>query len=286
MSNIIASPADRVLEPTTSPLGRFARRVAWGGVALALLGLFAWWMTPYQPADADFLNRLAPPGSRNWFGTDQLGRDIATRLLYGVFWSLALSVMIASTGLIVGTALGLIAVRAGRLGDFALMRTTDSFFAFPELVAAVAFAGLFGPSTTNLVIALSLVSWMKFTRLTRSLAHGLDQQGFVIQARLNGLSSALVLWRHILPNIVPSLLVLWTNSWSRTILSVSGLSFLGFGVQPPTAELGAMLLDGKPYMQTAPHVMIFPGLAVLICVLTINLLGDRLRDLVADQDAR
>ncbi len=143
------------------------------------------------------------------------------------------------------------------------------------------FSCLFCPCTASLVISLSLVSWMKFTRLSRSLAKTIAEQDFVTQARLNGLSGGLILVRHILPNVVPSLLVLWTSSWSRTILAVSGLSFLGFGVQPPAAEWGAMLLDGKAYMQTAPHLMIFPGLAVLVSVLVINLTGDRFRDLLA-----
>ncbi|QPH56149.1 ABC transporter permease subunit [Pontivivens ytuae] len=253
---------------------------------LATLVALALWLTPYAPGDVDFLDRLSSPNADHWFGTDHLGRDIGTRLLHGAVWSLGLSLAIATVGLLVGTAVGLVAARAGRAGDFALMRVTDSFFAFPELIAAVAFAGLFGPSTTNLVIALSVVSWMKFARLARSLAHGLNERDFVIQARLNGLPATLIIWRHVLPNVIPSLLVLWTNTWSRTILAVSGLSFLGFGVQPPTAEWGAMLLDGKPYMQTAPHVMIFPGLAVLLSVLVINLVGDRLRDIVAAQEAR
>lgn len=275
------SVAAAIPRPRQDPLNRFALRIGVLLAALCCLCTVAFLLTPYDPAEANFLKRLAPPDADNWFGTDHLGRDIGTRLLHGVVWSLGLSFAIATAGLLIGTLIGLVAARAGRIGDFALMRLTDSFFAFPELIAAVTFAGLFGPSTTNLVIALSIVSWMKFTRLARSLAHGLDGRDFVIQARLNGLSSLEILWRHILPNVVPSLLVLWTNSWSRTILAVSGLSFLGFGVQPPTAEWGAMLLDGKPYMQTAPHIMIFPGLAVLASVLVINLVGDRLRDVLA-----
>jgi len=278
---MIESAAD-VSSPAPDPLRRFALRSVFFIVVVVCLIAMAIWFSPYDPAQANFLNRLAPPEAAHWFGTDDLGRDIATRLLHGVIWSLGLSLAIATIGLVVGTLIGLIAARVGRMGDFALMRLTDSFFAFPELIAAVTFAGLFGPSTTNLVIALSIVSWMKFTRLSRSLAYGLNERDFVIQARLNGLSSMAILWWHILPNVIPSLLVLWTNSWSRTILAVSSLSFLGFGVQPPTAEWGAMLLDGKPYMQTAPHIMIFPGLAVLLSVLTINLVGDRLRDLVAE----
>lgn len=265
----------------SEPLFRFARGAALVVACLATGLALGLWLTPYEPSAADFLNRLAPPGSHHWFGTDHLGRDIGTRLLYGTFWSLGLSLVISLSGLVIGTMIGLVAGTAGRLTDMTLMRITDSFFAFPELIAAVTFAGVFGPSTTNLVVALSVVSWMKFTRLSRSLSLSVGEQDFVIQARLNGLTRGRILWRHILPNVIPSLLVLWTNSWSRTILAVSGLSFLGFGVQPPAAEWGAMLLDGKPYMQSAPHLMIFPGLAVLISVLVINLAGDRLRDLLA-----
>jgi len=263
------------------PLYRYFRRTLLTVSILAVFLSLGLWLTPYDPAEADFLNRLAAPEPAHWFGTDHLGRDIGTRLLFGTFWSLGLSLAISLAGLVTGTMVGLVAGGAGRLTDMTLMRVTDSFFAFPELVAAVAFAGLFGPSTTNLVIALSAVSWMKFTRLSRSLSLTVAEKDFVVQAHMNGLSRGLILWRHILPNVIPSLLVLWTSSWSRTILAISGLSFLGFGVQPPTAEWGAMLLDGKSYMQTAPHLMIFPGLAVLISVLVINPAGDRLRDLLA-----
>lgn len=263
------------------PLRYFTRQIALVCLALLSLWSLALWLTPYEPAAADFLDRLAPPSAAHWAGTDHLGRDIATRLLYGAGWSLGLSLAISLTGFVVGTFVGIFAARSGPAGDFAVMRVTDSFFVFPELIAAVTFAGLFGPSTTNLVIALMMVSWMKFARLARALTVNLGESDFITQARLNGLSNLLILWRHLLPNILPSLLVLWTNSWSRTILSVSGLSFLGFGVQPPSAEWGAMLLDGKAYMQTAPHIMIFPGLAVLLAVMVINLTGDRLRDLMA-----
>lgn len=267
--------------PPQSPLRQFTLRVLIGVTLVVVLVAAGMWLSPYSPSEADFFSRLLPPGSSHWFGTDQLGRDIGTRLLYGAMWSLGLSFLISAFGLVVGTLVGLLAAQVGKVADLAIMRVTDSFFAFPELVAAVTIAGLFGPSTVNLVIALMVTSWMKFARLARSLSLSLGEQDFVIQARLNGLSSLGILWRHVLPNVIPSLLVLWTSSWSRTILAVSGLSFLGFGVQPPTAEWGAMLLDGKSQLQTAPHVMIFPGLAVLVAVLAINLTGDRLRDLLA-----
>ena len=254
----------------------------WALTVVVLLVIVAFLSTPYDPTKADFLNRLAPPSPQHWFGTDHLGRDIATRLLYGSIWSLGLSLCVVSFGAVIGTIVGLIAAQRGRWADMLLMRVTDSFFAFPELIAAVTIAGLFGPSTMNLVLALIVVSWMKFARLVRSLAVAVVQQDYVLQAQLNGLPAHLVLWRHILPNVLPGVFVLWTNSWARTILAISGLSFLGFGVQPPSAEWGAMLLDGKAYLHTAPHIMIFPGLAVLTAVLFINLTGDRLRDRLAD----
>lgn len=250
--------------------------VVLGGLGFAMVCGFLF--TPYDPTEADFLSRLSPPSATHWFGTDQLGRDIATRILYGGLWSIGLALAVSAAGVLIGTVIGLTAGYAGRWADPLLMRMTDSFFAFPELVAAIAITGVLGPGTGNLVLALVLVSWMKFARLSRTLALSLAQKDFVIQARLNRLPSWLILWRHILPNLRLSVLVLWTSSWSRTILAISGLSFLGFGIQPPEAEWGAMLLDGKPYMQTAPHLMIFPGLAILITVLAINLAGDLLRD--------
>ncbi|WP_343559987.1 ABC transporter permease [Kiloniella sp. b19] len=235
-------------------------------------------LTPYDPVQADFLHRLTSPSASHWFGTDHLGRDIATRLLYGAGWSVGLAFLVSSLGAIIGTAVGLLAGAGQSWLDSVLMRVTDSFFAFPELVAAIAIAGILGPSTNNMILALTLVSWMRYARLVRTLTREISHRDFILQARLNRLPQWLVFWCHYLPNIRMSLLVLWTSLWSRTILAISGLSFLGFGVQPPKAEWGAMLLDGKPYMQSAPHVMIFPGVAILITVLALNLIGDHLRD--------
>jgi peptide/nickel transport system permease protein len=264
----------------TRDLNRLLARLGAAILLVLAAAAAAFLLTPYAPNTPDFLNRLSPPTMAHWFGTDQLGRDVATRLLYGGVWSIGLAFLITLVGAIAGTAIGLAAGHFGRAADVSLMRVTDSFFAFPELIAAVTIAGVLGPNTVNMVLALILVGWMKFARLVRSLSVDLAHRDFVIQARLNGLPSRRILWRHILPNVGPSLLVLWTNAWSRSILSISALSFLGFGVQPPNAEWGAMLLDGKAYMQTAPHLMIFPGLAILAAVLSINLVGDRLRDLI------
>lgn len=277
---ILCEQVDLKQQLQNRSLKRFLARLCSGLLLVGALVCAGFFLTPYDPNTPDFLNRLSPPSAAHWFGTDQLGRDVATRLLYGGLWSVGLALLITSFGAIVGTVVGLAAGHFGRVADTALMRVTDSFFAFPELIAAITIAGVLGPSTANMVLALILVGWMRFARLARSLSVEIAHRDFVTQARLNGLPSRLILWRHILPNVGPSLLVLWTNSWSRTILSISGLSFLGFGVQPPNAEWGAMLLDGKAYMQTAPHLMIFPGLAILVSVLAINLTGDQLRDLL------
>jgi peptide/nickel transport system permease protein len=265
------------------------------GIGTVLFFLvMAFIFTPYNPNKADFYNRLASPSGQHWFGTDHLGRDIATRMLYGSGYSLGLALLVSGCGAIIGTTLGLI---AGILSDYKsnsksiilsyqpykfvdqwIMRITDSFFAFPELVAAIAISGLLGASTGNMLLALILLSWMKYCRLTRSLTIAICQEDFIVQARLNKLPVYLILWRHVLVNIRLQVIVLFTSSWSKTILAISGLSFLGFGVQPPNAEWGAMLLDGKVYMQSAPHVMVFPGIAILISVLSINLIGDWLHD--------
>ena len=259
-------------------LQRFLIRI--GAGFLILLGLYAvaLLLTPYDSNTADFLSRLQPPGAMHWFGTDHLGRDVATRIIYGAGWSVGLALVISVCGAVIGILVGLCAGIGPHWLDRLSMRTADSFFAFPELIAAISISGILGPSTGNMVLALVMVSWMRYARLVRSLTLELSQKDFVLQARLNRLPIWLILWRHFIPNLRLGLLVLWTNMWSRTILSISGLSFLGFGVQPPEAEWGAMLVDGKAYMLTAPHLMIIPGLAVLITVLALNLIGDQLRD--------
>ena len=259
-------------------LQRFISKIKLTAVFIAGLYLLGVWLTPYDPNSADFLSRLQTPSIAHWFGTDHLGRDVATRVLYGASWSVGLAFVISSLGAVIGIFVGLCAGAGPSWLDQVLMRTTDSFFAFPELVAAIAIAGILGPSTANMVFALVMVSWMRYARLTRTLTKELSQKDFVLQARLAQLPQRLIFWRHYLPNIKLALFVIWSSLWSRTILSISGLSFLGFGVQPPTAEWGAMLVDAKAYMTSAPHLMIFPGLAVLITVLTLNLMGDQLRD--------
>lgn len=253
----------------------------------AILGLAALLgpsLAPYDPVQINIPQRLAPPGPDHLLGTDALGRDILSRLLSGARWSLGLAFLISLIGLVLGTLIGLAAALGGRLADWAVMRATDTFLAFPELVAAVVIAGLMGAGTWNLIFALSVTGWMRYARVARGIGLTLQSRGYVIQARLAGLSLMSIARWHYLPSLLPSLAVVWTGMFARAILGISALGFLGFGVQPPMPEWGTMLLDARIHMRSTPLQMIWPGLAVVLSVLAINLAGDALRDALAEEE--
>ncbi len=165
-----------------------------------------------------------------------------------------------------------------------MMRATDTFLAFPELVAAVVIAGLLEPGTGSLIFALTVTGWMRYARVARGIGLALGTRGYVLQARLAGLSPLAITRWHYLPSLLPSLVVVWTGMFARAILGISALGFLGFGVQPPDPEWGTMLLDARVHMRAAPMQMVWPGLAVVLCVLAINLAGDALRDALTDEE--
>lgn len=251
-------------------------------IALALLILIVAivgpLLAPYDPIEINIPKRLSAPGSEFILGTDALGRDIFSRLLYGARWSLGLAFLISVIGLFTGTLIGLAAALGGKWADWAVMRTTDTFLAFPELVAAVVIAGLMGAGIWSLIFALSVTGWMRYARVARGIGVSLKSRGYVIQARLAGLSPWAIARWHYLPSLLPSLTVVWTGMFARAILGISALGFLGFGVQPPVPEWGTMLLDARIHMRSTPLQMIWPGMAVVISVLAINLAGDALRD--------
>ncbi len=250
-------------------------------VLLAVLGpLFA----PYDPTAINIPNRLSPPSAAYPLGTDALGRDILSRMLHGARWSLGLAFFISLLGLFIGTTIGLIAALGGKATDWAVMRATDTFLAFPELVAAVVIAGILGGGISSLIFALGVTGWMRYARVARGIGLSLGARGYVVQARLAGLSPLSLARWHYLPALLPSLTVVWTGMFARAILGISTLGFLGFGVQPPMPEWGAMLLDGRIHMRSTPLQMIWPGMAVVICVLAINLAGDALRDALAETE--
>ncbi|MEM8804021.1 MAG: ABC transporter permease, partial [Pseudomonadota bacterium] len=224
-----------------------------------------------------------PPSAEFPLGTDALGRDILSRLLHGARWSLGLAFLISLIGLLIGTLVGLAAAQGGKLTDWIVMRTTDTFLAFPELVAAVVIAGLLGAGTGSLIFALSVTSWMRYARVARGIGLSLKNRGYVVQAQLAGMSPLSIARWHFVPALVPSLIVVWTGMFARAILGISALGFLGFGVQPPSPEWGTMLLDARIHMRSTPLQMIWPGIAVATCVLAINLCGDALRDSLAEQ---
>lgn len=255
-------------------------------VVLILLAVLGPMVAPHDPTAINIPNRLSPPSPDWWLGTDALGRDILSRLLYGARWSLGLAFLISVIGLCIGTLVGLAAALGGKVADWLAMRATDTFLAFPELVAAVVIAGLLGAGTGSLIFALSVTGWMRYARVARGIGLSLESRGYVVQAKLAGLSPFYIARWHYLPSLLPSLTVVWTGMFARAILGISALGFLGFGVQPPLPEWGTMLLDARIHMRSTPLQMIWPGLAVVITVLAINLAGDALRDSLAKEDHR
>lgn len=250
-------------------------------ICLVLLAVFGPMLAPYDPTAIDIPNRLQPPGGQWLLGTDALGRDILSRLLHGARWSLGLAFLVSVIGLVAGTLVGLTAALGGKTTDWLMMRTTDTFLAFPELVAAVVIAGVLGAGTGSLIFALTVTGWMRYARVARGIGLSLETRGYVVQAKLAGVSLPSIARWHYLPSLVPSLMVVWTGMFARAILGISALGFLGFGVQPPLPEWGTMLLDARIHMRSSPLQMIWPGLTVVACVLAINLAGDALRDALA-----
>lgn len=253
-------------------------------VGLILLVTLGPMLAPYDPVAINIPARLSAPSSEFLLGTDALGRDILSRLLYGARWSLGLAFLISVISLIIGTTVGLAAALGGRLADWVMMRATDTFLAFPELVAAIVIAGLMGAGSWSLIFALSVTGWMRYARVARGIGLSVQSRGYVVQARLVGLSGWSIARWHYLPSLVPSLTVVWTGMFARAILGISALGFLGFGVQPPNPEWGSMLLDARVHLRSTPLQMIWPGLAVVICVLAINLTGDALRDALVKRE--
>lgn len=252
------------------------------GFLLAFLAIVGPLLAPHDPTAIDIPNRLSPPGGDYLLGTDAMGRCILSRLLHGARWSLGLAFFVSVLGLVAGSLAGLVAAMAGRSADWIMMRITDTFLAFPDLVAAVVIAGVLGAGTGSLIFALTIIGWMRYARVARGIGLSLAERGFVVQAKLAGLSTASIARWHYMPALLPSLTVVWTGMFARAILGISALGFLGFGVQPPTAEWGTMLLDARIHLRSTPLQMLWPGLAIVLSVLAINLAGDAMRDSLAN----
>jgi peptide/nickel transport system permease protein len=253
-------------------------------VAIAIIAVFAFaavlapLLAPADPLAQALGSRLEPPSPEHWLGTDQLGRDILSRLLYGSRISLLIGLVVVLSAGVFGTFVGTIAGYAGGLVDEGLMRFTEIFLAFPPLILAMAIAGALGPSLTNAIIAVAVVSWAVYARLARGQLISLRRREFVEAAHSIGASRTRILLRHLLPNAMAPLLIQASFDMGSAIIAAAGLSFIGFGAQPPTPEWGVMISEGRNFISTEPWLALFPGLAILFAVGALNVLGDGLRD--------
>ncbi|MDR2819393.1 MAG: ABC transporter permease [Desulfovibrio sp.] len=250
---------------------------------MSLAALFAPLLAPYAPDALHLDNILEAPSSRFWLGTDRLGRDVFSRLLYGGRVSLWVGFVAVGISIAIGTTLGLASGYFRRWTDEVIMRIVDIMLCFPSFFLILSVIAFLEPNLTNIMVVIGLTSWMGVTRLVRAETLSLRERDFVAAARLAGCPTRRILLRHILPNTLAPVLITATLGVAGAILVESSLSFLGLGVQPPTASWGNMLMEGKAVIETAPWLSVYPGLAILVTVLGYNLLGESLRDLLDPQ---
>jgi peptide/nickel transport system permease protein len=248
-------------------------------VVLATLGAVAGpWLVPFDPASQELALRLAGPTGAHWFGLDELGRDIFARVLSGARISLMVGIVVVGVSSTIGVTLGSIAGYFGGRVDEAISRLIDILLAFPGLLLAIALVAVLGPNLRNVVLALSLIGWVGYARLVRGQVLRAREFEFVQAARALGASTPRILARHVIPTTLPAVTVQATLGMGGAILAEAALSFLGLGVQPPTPSWGTMLSYGRGHLLDAPHLTIFPGIAIAVLVLGFNFLGDGLRD--------
>jgi peptide/nickel transport system permease protein len=243
---------------------------------LILVAILAPWIAPYAPDAIDLAGRRAPPSPSHWFGTDDLGRDLFARVLFGARVSLAIGILAAGLTVALGAGVGVVAGWTGRWIDALLMRIADAVLSVPRLPLLMIASVILRPGVVTLIVLVALVSWMETARVVRAEVRSLASRGFVEAARAVGASAMTSMWRHIRPNVMPTLVVATTLAVGRSILLESAMSFFGVGVQPPTASWGNMLYQAQATMATEPWLALFPGFAILITVLTVNALGERL----------
>ncbi|MDI3317553.1 MAG: ABC transporter permease [Bacillota bacterium] len=281
---------------TAPSLGSVSRRPLWlqvgrrfvrhrlaltGGLILLLLVLaavLAPWVAPYKPDAQDLGAMLVPPSPKHWMGTDDLGRDLLSRVIYGGRISLAVGFFAMVVAILVGGTVGAVAGFAGGLVDNLLMRVTDAALSIPYLFVLLVLSVLITPSTPGLIVIIGLTQWMYPARILRAEFLSLKQREFVEGARALGAPTGRIILRHILPNALSSLLVNATLAVGQSIIIESVMSWLGLGIQPPTASWGSMLSDAQTYVTSAPWLALFPGLMIFLTVLSFNLVGDGLRD--------
>jgi peptide/nickel transport system permease protein len=246
--------------------------------ALVVMAAVSTVWTPYPPAAIDIPHKLAPPSLAHWFGTDSLGRDVASQIIAGARVSILVGVVAVLIGLVLGVALGLFAAfRKGTVED-AIMKGCDFVFAFPALLSAIMLTSTFGPGVLNAIVAIGIANVPIIAKLTRATANSVLAREYALAARACGRGPLAIAFDHVLPNIAPALIVQATIQFAVAILAEAALSYLGLGAQPPQASWGRMLSDAQTVLYNAPRLAIYPGAAIAISVLGLNLLGDGLRD--------
>lgn len=254
---------------------------------ITLAAILAPWLAPYPThngAVIDFAFANKGPTERNWMGTDLVGRDIFSRILFAYQISLTLGVVVLAIATPIGTAIGLIAGYLGGWTASVLMRIVDVFLSIPPLVLAIAMMGVLEPTLTNAMLAVTAMWWPWYARLVYSIARSEREEGYVLAAEVIGASTNHIAFREILPNCLPAIITKMTLDMGFVIIIASSLSFLGLGVQPPTADLGSMVAEGARYLPDSWWLTVFPGLAILVAVFGFNLLGDGLRDVLGVEE--
>ena len=252
-------------------------------IVIGLAALAATWIAPYAP-DEQFFDGLTlegaplPPNERFWLGTDLLGRDLLSRLIYGAQTSLIIGIAANGIAVLIGTMLGVIAGYLGGWSGTVIMRFTDLMMAFPALLLAIALAAIFSPSLWIVAMVIAMVNWVQVARVIYTQTTALVEQDYIEACRALGASDWRILWRHILPHLIPTMLVWGTLGIATTVLLEATLSFLGVGVRPPTPSWGNIIFENQTYFATAPWLVFFPGTAILLLALSFNLVGDALND--------
>lgn len=272
----VESPGRRALRRLSQRKGAMVALVVI--LVLVLLAILAPYISPYDPAKQSWSAVRKAPSALNWFGTDEVGRDILTRILYGARASLSAGVISVAIAIAIGVPVGLLAGYAGGFIDGLISRFTDAMLACPFLILAIALAAFLGPSLGNAMIAIGVTATPLFVRLTRGQVLSVKAEDYVEAARAVGNPHWRIAFRHILPNVLPALLVQATLTIATAIIAEASLSFLGLGQQPPAPSWGSMLNSAQRFLSAAPWMAIFPGLAIFVTVLSFNLLGDGLRD--------
>ncbi len=266
-------------------IGKAMRRNPLAAIGLAVVvifatfALFAPWIAPQDPAFIDLPHRLGAPSSSHWFGTDELGRDILSRVVFGARVSMLVGVSVVAGSLLIGTIVGSIAgYYGGRIDRIVNVVVMNAFLSFPGILLAIAFVAFLGPGLWNLILALILGGWVGYARLVRAQVLAAREREYVEAARALGATDLRVMVRHILPNIMQPVIVQAAIGMAGAVLAEGTMSFLGLGVPPPTASWGSMLFDGRAHLFDAPHLVIFPAIVVMLAVLAFNFIGDALRD--------